>query len=221
MQLASAESRPTKSRVQRLLAVLISLAAAASFAAPLAHAQDWGDDSSGDWGAQQPAPAQTSTSSRARSSSDRNPAAGWSIQSGIGFTLDPDTFLLNFDAPYFFNQWISFGPAMQIGLTETRTIVSPTGNLRVTIPDLPGTAFDRVHPYGLAGMGFSVIQNDKGPRDGDAAVGLLLDFGVGVEYQVSEKVFLGTQMIFNFLPQKVKREHFYYAWQLAGIRFAF
>ena len=79
-----------------------------------------------------------------------------------GFTADPETFLINLDAPYAFNDWFSFGPAMQIGFTDNRTVVSPTGNLRVTIPDLPGRAFDRVHPYGIAGMGFTVIENAFG-----------------------------------------------------------
>ncbi len=185
----------------------------------LANAQDWGDDANDDWAA--PQPAESPAPTRSRSSAYRAAPPGWSIQTGIGFTADPDTFLLNLDAPYAFNDWISFGPAIQIGLESERTLVAPTANLRVTIPDLPGRAFDRVHPYGIAGMGFAVIENDNGRRDGDAAVGFLIDFGAGVEYQVSEKVFLGTQMIFNLLPGEVKREEFYFAWQIAGIRFDF
>lgn len=222
---SSANSRSVRTmdptRLGRRLAVLLAIAAAALFAVPLAQAQDWGDDSSEDWNTPQPTQTQTRSTSSSRSSSARNAGEGWSVQAGIGFTADPETFLMNFDAPYSFNEWISFGPAMQVGIAGSRILVAPTGNLRVTIPDLPGRAFDRVRPYAIAGMGFAVIENDNGRRDGDAATGFLIDFGAGVEYQVSEKVFLGTQMIFNVLPDRVKREDFYFAWQLAGIRFAF
>lgn len=219
--IASAHPNPATPRTRRVClqrsGLLSGLLAMLVVAGAPANAQDWGDDSNDDWAAPQPAESPAPSPS----STNRPAPPGWSIQTGFGFTADPDTFLINLDAPYAFNDWIAFGPAMQIGFTDNRTLVSPTGNLRVTIPDLPGRAFDRVHPYGIAGMGFAVIENDNGRRDGDAAVGFLIDFGAGVEYQVSEKVFLGSQMIFNLLPAEVKREEFYFAWQVAGIRFDF
>ena len=216
---ASARTRSGR-RLFTMLTVLLGIGAAALLAAPLAEAQDWGDDSSEDWSSQ-PAQPQPRSSASSRGSSSRSAADGWSLQGGIGFTADPDTFLMNFEAPYAFNRWFSFGPALQVGVADHRTIVAPTGNLRVTIPDMPGRAFDRVHPYAIAGMGFAVIDNETNGRDGSAATGFLIDFGAGVEYQVSEKVFFGTQMIFNVLPDEVKGEQFYFAWQLSGIRFAF
>ncbi len=219
--IASVTPSLATSRTRRIAALWTGLLAVLLLAGAPAIAQDWGDDSSEDWAAPQPAESPAPAPSSSGSSAYRPAPPGWSIQAGLGFTAEPDTFLINLDAPYFFNDWIALGPAMQIGFTETRTLVAPTGNVRVTIPDLPGRAFDRVHPYGIAGMGFAVIENDKNRRDGDADVGFLIDFGVGVEYQVSEKVFLGSQMIFNFLPEEVKREEFYFAWQVAGIRFDF
>ena len=219
--IASAHPNSAASRARRLAVLPMLLVAALLLASAPAQAQDWGDDSNDDWSAPQPAEPPPPAPSRSRSSSYRSSAPGWSVQTGIGFTADPDTFLVNLDVPYYFNEWIAFGPAMQIGVTDKRTVVSPTGHVRITVPDLPGRAFDRVHPYGIAGMGFTVIENDNGRRDGDAAVGFLIDFGAGVEYQVSEKVFLGTQMLFNVLPADVKREDFYFAWQVAGIRFDF
>lgn len=216
---ASAVSSPASTRAARCLAVLVCLAASALFAAPAANAQDWGDDESGDWSEPEPAPAPTRTA-RPRPTSVRNAAAGWSFRTGIGFTADPDTFLLNFEAPYAFNEWVSAGPMMQVGLEDHYAIVAPTANLTLRVPDLPGRSFDRVHPFAFAGLGFAYIEKDRGHNDGDG-VGFLIDTGVGVEYQVSEKVFLGTQMMFNFLPKETKDEGFFYAWQIAGIRFAF
>ncbi len=60
-----------------------------------------------------------------------------------------------------------------------------------------------------------------GPRDLSPELFFPIDTGVGVEYPLSEKVFLGTQMMFNFLPKVTKNEGFIFAWQIAGIRFAF
>lgn len=215
---ASQAARPrATTRAAARLAALVGVALATLFAAPLAQAQDWGDDSSEDWSSPQPAQPRPRTTSGGSSSGYRNAAAGWSFQGGVGFTADPDAFLMNFEAPYAFNRWFSFGPALQIGINDHRTIAAPTGNLRVTIPDLPGRSFDRVHPYAIAGMGFAVID----PEGKDAQIGFLIDFGAGVEYQVSEKVFVGTQMIFNVLPDEVTDENFYFAWQVGGIRFAF
>lgn len=212
----ASNSWPTRSRNR--LAGWLALALAGLFAAPLASAQDWGD-SEDDWSAA-PAPATSPAASAGSASAGRSAAAGWSLQAGVGFTADPDTFLMNFEAPYAFNEWVSAGPAMQVGVEDHHTIVSPSANVRLTIPDLPGRSFDRVHPYLFTGLGFAYVEKDRGRNDGDG-VGLLIPVGVGVEYQVSEKVFLGSQMMLNFLPKETKGESFYYAWQIAGLRFAF
>lgn len=216
---ASADSKPASMQVGRRLAALTSLVAVVLCNAPLANAQDWGDDEDEDWSASEPTPAQSQRSSPP-SSSSRNAAAGWSLRAGLGFTADPETFLLNFEAPYAFNEWVSAGPMMQIGLEDHHSIVAPTANLTLRVPDLPGSAFDDVHPYAFAGMGFAYIEKDRGQNDGDGA-GFLIDTGIGVEYQLSEKVFIGTQMMFNFLPKETKNEGFIFAWQIVGIRFAF
>lgn len=205
-------------RTARPLA-LAAVLFAALLIAPITQAQDWGDDSSEDWDA--PAPTSTSSSSATRSkSSFANAAAGWSVRGGVGFTADPEMFLMNFEAPYAFNEWVSAGPMLQVGLEDHHAMVAPSANITLAVPDMPGESFDRVRPYGFAGVGFAWIEKDRGRNDGDG-VGLLIDFGAGVEYQVSEKVFVGSQMMFNFLPKETKGEGFIFAWQLAGIRFAF
>ncbi|MEZ4331161.1 MAG: hypothetical protein R3F35_05390 [Myxococcota bacterium] len=214
----STAPKRTLTRSRHRLAPCLTVAIACLLAAPLANAQDWGD-SEDDWSAS-PAPAPASTTTSRSSSYGRSAAAGWSLQAGVGFTADPDTFLMNFEAPYSFNPWISAGPAMQVGVEDHHTIVAPSGNVRITIPDLPGRSLDRLHPYAFTGIGFAYIEKDRGRNDGDG-VGLLIPFGVGVEYQVSEKVFLGSQMMFNFLPKETKNEGFFFSWQMAGLRFAF
>jgi hypothetical protein len=148
------------------------------------------------------------------------PNTGWSARVGIGFTADPDTALMNFEIPYAFDRWVSVGPMIQVGLTNDEMIVAPTGNITVTIPELPGNGFDRLHPYGTVGMGFAVIEDDD--RRGDnSSTGFLINFGFGIEYQLSDHFFLGSHMMFNFLPEETLDEKFFYSWQMAGIRYAF
>jgi len=177
-------------------------------------AQDWGSESEDDWS--QPA---NSTSAQG-GSGGRDLPLGWSARVGIGFIDDPSAFLLNFEAPYAFDQWVSAGPMFQIGLDDNNTIVAPTLNVTVTIPHLPGEKLDRIHPFGFVGMGFAYIEDDN-RRNDDSSAGFLVNFGFGVEFQVSDNVLIGSQMMFNFLPEEVLEEHFFYSWQIGGVRIAF
>ncbi len=177
-------------------------------------AQDWGSESEDDWS--QPA---SSTSAQGGPGA-RDLPLGWSARIGIGFIDDPNAFLLNLEAPYVFDQWVSAGPMFQIGLDNNNTIVAPTMNVTVTIPHLPGEKLDRIHPFGFVGMGFAYIEDDNRRNDNSSA-GFLINFGFGVEYQISDNVLLGSQMMFNFLPEEVLDERFFYAWQIGGVRISF
>lgn len=148
------------------------------------------------------------------------PAEGWSARAGIGFTGNPSTFLLNFEAPYAFNPWVALGPMIQVGLDDDYTITAPTLNATVKFPDFLGPAFDRVVPYALGGLGLAVIENEDAPND-KRSVGFLIDFGLGVEYQLSDRLFVGTQMMFDIMPKQTQGQKFIYAWQIGGLRYAF
>jgi hypothetical protein len=176
-------------------------------AAQSAFAQDWGAEPSDD----PSAPAYYGGSAA---------HTGWSARAGLGFTIDPDTVLLNFEVPYSFDRWVSAGPMLQLGLSKDETIVAPTANAILTIPDLPGEGFDRIHPYALIGMGFAVLE-DKDRNKNKVAAGFLINFGFGLEYQVSESLYVGSQMMFNFLPKETLDERFFYSWQVGGMRVVF
>ncbi|MEZ4282346.1 MAG: outer membrane beta-barrel protein [Myxococcota bacterium] len=148
------------------------------------------------------------------------PDTGWSARAGIGFTGNPSTFLMNFEAPYAFNEWIALGPMLQLGLDDDYTFAAPTLNTTVKFPNFLGPAFDRVVPYALGGLGLAVIENEDAPND-KRSVGFLIDFGFGVEYQLSDRLFVGTQMMFDFMPKQTQGQKFIYAWQIGGLRYAF
>ena len=138
----------------------------------------------------------------------------------MGFTADPDDFLLNFELPYRFDQYVSVGPMIQVGLGDRRYIVAPTANLTITIPDMPGETLDRFHPHFFGGIGFAVIENEE--RGGsNRGAGFLANAGVGVDYALSERVSVGSRMIFNFLPGRTLDEKFFYSWEIIGLKLDF
>jgi len=171
-------------------------------------AQDWGDETEDSW------------SSPTTFEDETSPSTGWSLRAGIGFIDDPTALLLNFEIPYAFDQWVSVGPMIQVGIDDNNTIVAPTVNLTVTVPDLPGEDYDRIKPFGFIGIGFAYIEDDN-RRNDDSSAGFLIDFGFGLEYQLSENLFIGSQMMFNFLPETTLGQNFFYSWQVGGLRLAF
>ena len=206
--------RPNSARL-----TLISFAFVFLFGTTIAlpsFGQDWESDSnqaSDDW---------SSAEDRGYSSQPGGdePTTPWSFRAGMGFTNDPNNFLLSFELPYRFDQYVSLGPLFQIGLGDDRYIVAPSVNLTITIPDLPGENFDRFKPNLFAGVGFAVIENEGRAGD-DRAVDFLINTGFGVDYVLSQRVSIGSRMILNFLPNKVLDEKFFYTWEVASIKLAF
>ena len=139
---------------------------------------------------------------------------------GLGFVSDPNAFLLNFEIPYRFDRFVSAGPMMQVGIHDHKLIVAPTANVTIRVPDMPGEYFDRLHPNLFVGIGFAVIEKEKRRGDNRSA-GFLANFGVGVDFDLSKRVSIGSRMIFNFLPEETLDEEFFYAWEVAGIKLSF
>lgn len=148
------------------------------------------------------------------------PDEGWSARAGMGFTANPTTYLMNLEVQRALDDWIAVGPMLQLGLDDHYAIVAPTMNVTLKLPDLPGRNFDRFIPYTFAGLGFAVINDDHAHNDKTSA-GFMVDLGAGVEYQLTDNLFLGTQMMFDFLPQQTQGQNFIFAWQIGGLRYAF
>ncbi len=194
--------------------LIIAVLASTGWADPVA-AQDWGESDDG-WSSDS-----SSTSHSGGSSAWDEPAATrWSLRAGVGFIAGPDHFLMNFELPYRFDQYVSLGPMIQVGIANDRSIVAPTANLTITIPDLPGDTLDRFRPNVFAGIGFAVITDDDRNGD-DRSAGFLINAGFGVDYVLSQRVSIGSRMILNFLPENTLAQNFFYSWEVVGVKLSF
>ena len=143
---------------------------------------------------------------------------GWSIEGGLGFSAGPDTFLMQFEAPYHFTSQISVGPQIQIGVSDSTTLVAVSANTRLTF-DTSGSSnagLQKIEPFINGGLGLAFID-----RTAVDEVGFLIDLGFGIAYPISDQVGIQSSMQFNIIPGGAAGEKFYYTWQIAGIRYRF
>jgi hypothetical protein len=79
-----------------------------------------------------------------------------------------------------------------------------------------------VQPFVQGGLGFAYIDKDRsGAKKDKDGVGFLMNMGLGFEYPVSETVSLGNSVLFNVLPSRTARQHFFFSWQFVTLRFRF
>jgi hypothetical protein len=147
---------------------------------------------------------------------------GFSLEGGIGFTAGPGSFLMGLAAPYAIDQSLSLGPRLELGFADGVVIVAPSLNARYGF-DMSGFDDDllrRLRPYLQAGAGIAYIQHKHGKGEDDG-VGGLIDLGFGIEYPLSQKVSIGSGMLFHVVPGSPAGETFYFSWQMVSARLRF
>lgn len=163
---------------------------------------------------------QRSTSGQTASRDEPGP---FSVRTGLGFAIDPDSFLLAFEGDYAITHHISAGVLVELGLDDDLIFVSPVayGRYRFDLSDF--TDEESVHklfPFLHGGVGLTHWDVDDRPGDDDDTE-FLMNFGFGVEYEVAEEVSVVSQMLFNIVPDKVFDERFYYSWEVLSVRYKF
>ena len=190
---------------------LLALVSITLLVPSLASAQDWGSDEDRGSGYGDRLGGRTTAGP---------PTTPWAFRAGMGFTNDPNDFLLNFELPYRFDRYVSAGPMLQVGLEDNRFLIAPTMNLTLTAANLFKGGMARFEPNVFGGIGFAVINNDD--RGGDTqASGFLANVGFGLDYLLSDRVSVGSRMTFNFLPGKTLDERFFYSWEIVGVKLNF
>ncbi len=141
-----------------------------------------------------------------------------SLRAGMGFTASPGTFLMAFEGDFFVSRSLSLGPLVQLGVSDDPVIVAPTLNFQWMF-DLP-SGMQRLKPFAQWGLGAAYIHDDRRHHDDDDA-GFLMNAGFGVEFCLSDFIAVGSNMLFNFLPDRVLGEHFFFSWQVATVTLRF
>jgi opacity protein-like surface antigen len=152
-----------------------------------------------------------------------DPAKLWSVRGGLGFTADPGTFLINFEAERFMRDEVAVGLALQLGVDDDNLLVSPILFARYIL-DLSGSTnkiVKRTNPFVQAGLGLTHlrIKSDNMKKDGDAT-DFLMSFGLGVDYPLNGTIDIGSRMLINVIPGKVRGEGLYFSWEVLSIRYS-
>jgi hypothetical protein len=159
------------------------------------------------------------------------PAADWDgeshrfgLRAGLGFTAGPGTFLTAIEVPYSLTRNWTIGLLLQIGVDDHETLIAPTLNTRY-FPNLGLRASNndfvrRVEPYIHGGLGLLHIDLDTPAGDVDDTA-FLFNTGIGIDFPISRRVTIGSQMSFNVVPGGALGENFFFSWQLitAQLRF--
>lgn len=141
------------------------------------------------------------------------------FKAGLGFSADPTTFLMTYQADFFIHDLLAVGPLLQFGISDDDFFFAPTLNFQAMF-DLPGEGLEGLKPTVQFGLGLIYLEKER--RGGTSSqVDFLTNVGIGLEYFFSDQLAVGTNMIFNFVPGEVLDEHFIFCWQVLTFRFQF
>lgn len=148
------------------------------------------------------------------------------LETGIGLTTGPTTFLLTAGLPIGIARDVAVGPMMQLGVgDDDQLIFSPTLDVRYAPPlsrfvRNEDSIWSRIRPLGHAGAGLAYLRRNHSFRN-DEDLGFLVNFGLGLEFYATDQLFFGTRMTLNVMPGEVLGETFFLSWQLAQLKFRF
>ncbi|MDH3519372.1 MAG: porin family protein [Myxococcales bacterium] len=161
----------------------------------------------------------TAALAQSRSSQDDDDRARFSMGASLGFLADdPGGVSLGFEAPIEFNRHVSVGPWLTVALADDFLLLSGTANVRYHFDVFEGERLRKLRPFLQGGMGVTYYDDD---RTGDEDTGFLLNMGLGAEYETSEHVSVGSQIMFNTVPTFQPSRAFYWTWQFIGVRYRF
>lgn len=142
---------------------------------------------------------------------------------GLGIMRDPDADLLAAAADFPLAELWTVGPAVEVGVDDDFTLVAPMVQFKRYFPINSSKDFaSRLLPFVQGGAGVAFLDVDPdGPNPGADDEGLLLSVGGGVRYMFNDKLGLGSQVQFNFLPGEVLDERTYTSWQIAQLVLTF
>jgi hypothetical protein len=150
-------------------------------------------------------------------------AGGTAVVFGAGITRSPDAHLLAASADFPLAELFTWGPAVHVGVDDDRTLVAPMVQFKRFFPiDSTKEFASRLLPFAQAAAGVAFLEADPdgpGPEADDE--GLLIGIGGGIRYAFNDRISIGTQVQFNFLPGDVLDEDMYTTWEIAQLVLTF
>lgn len=156
----------------------------------------------------------------ANPASPADPMKLWSVRGGLGFTADPGSFLMNFEADRLMRDEVAVGFAIQLGVHDNRMLVSPMVFARYLF-DWSGQASEfsrKVKPYAQGGVGLTHLDEDKGRHKGKDTE-FLMSIGAGLDYPLNDSIDIGSRMLLNIIPSKVGGDRIYFSWEMISVRY--
>lgn len=148
----------------------------------------------------------------------------WSVRSGLGFTVDPDSFLINFEVERFMRKEVAVGFAIQLGADDDYVLVSPHLFARYVF-DLSRASSEfarKAQPYAQGGLGLTHLAVDSSLKVGGSdksETDFMMNFGIGVDYPLNRSITIGTRMLINIVPADVLDERIFFSWEILSIRY--
>lgn len=134
-------------------------------------------------------------------------AGRWAVEGGIGFTADPDYFMLTTSAVYGIREDLLIVPTVQWAFDDGDAIIAPSAGFRYL--------FTRQELVPFAELGIGFAYSDRGSSD---ETEFMINPGLGVEYALDNDVSLVSAMHFNILPGD---SDWFYSWQVLGAQYRF
>ncbi len=122
-------------------------------------------------------------------------------------TLADTAFALGAHADHFLTEQMSVGPLVQFAVDDPYFQLGLSLQVKGTlpIPEIPKLA-----PSAEIGIGFLYAWIDPPGRNPRDDVSFLIPLGLGVQYEVAERVSVGTNVYFNFTD--VFDDNFFFTW---------
>ncbi|MEM7411085.1 MAG: outer membrane beta-barrel protein [Myxococcota bacterium] len=173
-----------------------------------------------------PEPERTRSYDRSADTGSDRERRPLSTRFGIGFTADPDTFLMGLEVDYHVLRAVSVGAQIHVGVDDDQSLLSPVlyGRYHLFGGDFDvNDTVDKLSAYGHVGLGFNYQDFDGRPRPrrDDDDLQFLWNTGVGLEYAINEDVSVNSQMLLNFVPNGLFGDHSYFSWEIVGVRYRF
>lgn len=141
------------------------------------------------------------------------------LGASAGISSGPTGFLATGEADFWFSRFFSVGPLVQVSAGRS-FVFAASGGPKLTFDFEDHEFTNLVKPYAQAGAGIALISNR---RRGEyrSELGLLLVFGLGADFFVTEEFSLGTGLLFNIMPTEPRGELFYLGWKVIEAKFHF